>query len=106
MKGTMNDAVCWSRRTGVQLFVGEFSSYVAGTFVDVNPMLWNKTMVQLMEAENISWTYFLLTGLLDPETQRISFDSLWDGFVGVWNQPVLDALEQGRLDTIGPWADC
>lgn len=106
MKGTMNNAVCWSRQTGVPLFVGEFSSYDAGTYVDVDPMLWNKTMVQLMEAEDITWTYFLLTGLLDPGTQRISFDSLWDGFVDVWNQPVLDALEEGRRERIEPWADC
>jgi hypothetical protein len=106
MKRTMNDAVCWSRRTGVPLFNGEFSSYNAGKYVDQNPMLWNKTMVQLMEAENISWTYFLLHGHLDEATQHISYDSLRDFDAGVWNQPVLDALNQGRTERIEPWANC
>jgi endoglucanase len=106
MKTTMNDAVCWSRHTGVPLFNGEFSSYDAGTYVDQDPMLWNKTMVQLMEAENISWTYFLIHGHLDETTQHISYDSLRDFDAGVWNQPVLDALEQGQRERIEPWANC
>jgi hypothetical protein len=106
MKTTMNDAVCWSRQTGVPLFNGEFSSYDAGTYVDQDPMLWNKTMVQLMEAENISWTYFLIHGHLDEATQHISYDSLRDFDAGVWNQPVLDALNQGRSERIEPWANC
>ncbi len=106
MQATMNDAVCWSRDTGVPLFNGEFSSYDAGTYVDQDPMLWNKTMVQLMEAENISWTYFLLHGHLDPVTQKISYDSLWDGNADVWNQPVLDALDQAQAEHIAPWANC
>lgn len=106
MKATMNDAVCWSRDTGVPLFNGEFSSYDAGTYVDQDPMLWNKTMVQLMEAEGISWTYFLLHGHLDETTRHISYDSLWDGTADVWNGPVLDALDQGRTERIEPWANC
>lgn len=106
MKATMNDAVCWSRQTGVPLFNGEFSSDGAGTYVDQDPMLWNTTMVQLMEAENISWTYFLLHGHLDQATQHISYASLWDGNADVWNQPVLDALSQGRREKIEPWANC
>lgn len=106
MKAALNDAVCWSRDTGIPLFLGEFSSYNAGTYTDQSPMLWNKTVVQLAEAEGISWTYFLLNGTYATATGKIRLDALWDESAHIWNQPVLDALDEGRSEPIEPWADC
>ncbi len=106
MRATMNDAVCWSRETGVPLFNGEFSSFEAGRYTDRDPMRWNTTMVQLIEAEHISWTYFVLNGRWDPATRRMSGDALWDEEADRWNQPVLDALDQARAEPIEPWASC
>lgn len=106
LKDTMNGAVCWSRDTGIPLFLGEFSSYNAGTHTDQDPMRWNKIMVQLADAEDISWTYFLLNGTYDPETGRLSYDSLWDEAADIWNQPLLDTLDRARDEPLEPWAEC
>jgi len=102
----MNDAVCWSRQTGIPLFNGEFSSYESSTYTDQNPMLWNKTMVQLSEAEGISWTYFSLNGFPDPITGKFVLDPLWFEAGNVWNQPVLDALAAAHAEPVQPWATC
>lgn len=92
--------------TGIPLFLGEFSSYDAGKYTDQDPMLWNKTMVQLSDAEGISWTYFLLNGTYDPATAKMSTDALWDEDADHWNQPLLAALAQAQAEPIEPWADC
>jgi endoglucanase len=106
LQDTMNDAVCWSRDTGVPLFLGEFSSYNAGAFTDEDPMRWNEIMVQLAEAEDISWTYFLLNGTFDPTTGRMPLEELWDEEADLWNQSLLDALSRARTEPIEPWAEC
>ena len=69
-------------------------------------MRWNKTVVPLAEAEDISWTYFLLNGAWDPATDTFDNDSLWDEEADRWNQPVLDAFAEARAEPIESWANC
>ena len=52
LKDTMRDAVCWSKRNGVPLFVGEFG---AGHRADLaSRVRWISTVTRLFEAEAIS----------------------------------------------------
>lgn len=106
MKAGINDAVCWSRETGIPLFLGEFSSYNAGKHTDQYPMLWNKTVAQLADAEGIAWTYFLLNGTYSTTTGKIRLEALWDESADIWNQPVLDAFDEARAEPREPWAEC
>ena len=102
MKATMNDAVCWSRRNGVPLFIGEFA--VTQKAVPSDRVAWIKSITRLAEAENISWTYFTTQNSGDPA----------DGFpVGLWNeaagtqdQLILDALLHDPSPPQTSWATC
>jgi hypothetical protein len=85
------------------LWHGEFASHTASIHTDADPAAWTRILVQLAEAENISWSYFGLLGVWDAATDSILLENLWDPVLDVWNEPILEALHP---EPIEPWADC
>ncbi len=102
LQDTMNLAVCWSRITGVPLFLGEFG-VISGADA-ASRVAWTRQVVQLAEAEHISWTYFMLQHSPDFDS-KLEF-GIYDERTGAWDQPILDVLMARPASPIAAWATC
>ena len=97
MKAYLEPAVCWSRETGVPLYMGEFGVLGAATHDVASSSAWLETATRLAEAEGISWAYFALTR---------EEGSPWDPDTDDWIPWMIDILQPPVDEPLEPWADC